>query len=327
MPKILITGGAGFIGSSLADELLKSPDNQLVILDNLLTGRKENLPNSEFNNCRFIKCNINAYNDLQPIMVSNNFDYVFHYAAVVGVQRTLDAPILVLEDIDGIKNILHLSKNTDVQRVFFASSSEVYGESISFPQDEISTPLNSRLPYAVVKNVGESFFRSYQQEFGLDFTIFRFFNTYGAKQNTDFVISKFMRMALNNEPITVYGDGMQSRTFCFIDDNVEACLNAFHQNTIVNDVVNVGNDIETSIFKLAQIIIELTNSKSEIVHLPALQEGDMRRRLPNISKMKEILNRPLLSLEEGLSKMLEDNLFMDRHVYNRFASPSKVSKL
>lgn len=323
MSKILITGGAGFIGSSLADALLQWGDNEIVILDNLLTGRKDNLPNPEVGNHRFIKCNINDYNDLQPIMVSNNFDFVFHYAAVVGVERTLESPIMVLEDIDGIKNILHLSKNTGVQRVFFASSSEVYGESISFPQDEISTPLNSRLPYAVVKNVGESFFRSYHQEFGLEYTMFRFFNTYGAKQNTDFVISKFLRMALNNEPITIYGDGMQSRTFCFIDDNVEACINAFHTNSFVNDVLNVGNDIETSILKLAQIIIELTNSKSEILHLPALKEGDMRRRLPNISRMKEILNRPLMSLEDGLAKMLEDDVFMERHVYAKFGSSIK----
>lgn len=319
MPKILITGGAGFIGSSIADALTQSNDNEIVILDNLLTGRKDNLPNKEDGNWRFIKCNINSYNDLQPIMVSNNFDYVFHYAAVVGVQRTLESPIMVLEDIDGIKNILHLSKNTGVKRVYFASSSEVYGESISFPQDEISTPLNSRLPYAVVKNVGESFFRSYQQEFGLDFTIFRFFNTFGAKQNTDFVISKFLRMALNNDPITIYGDGMQSRTFCYIDDNIDACLNAFHNGKFVNDVLNVGNDVETSVLKLAQIIIGLTNSKSEIVHVPALEEGDMRRRLPNIKRMKELLNRPLLTLEEGLSKMLENDVFMERHVYAKYA--------
>ena len=230
---------------------------------------------------------------------------------------------MVLEDIDGIKNILHLSKNTGVKRVYFASSSEVYGESISFPQDEISTPLNSRLPYAVVKNVGESFFRSYQQEFGLDFTIFRFFNTFGAKQNTDFVISKFLRMALNNDPITIYGDGMQSRTFCYIDDNIDACLNAFHNGKFVNDVLNVGNDIETSVLKLAQIIIELTKSKSEIVHVPALEEGDMRRRLPNITRMKELLNRPLLTLEEGLSKMLENDVFMERHVYANYAAVKK----
>jgi UDP-glucose 4-epimerase len=111
------------------------------------------------------------------------FDYVFHYAAVVGVKRTLENPVLVLEDLQGIRNVLTLCKNTGVKRVFYASSSEVYGEPVHLPQHEHNTPLNSRLPYAVVKNAGESFCRSYFQEYGLEYTIFRFFNTYGPKQS------------------------------------------------------------------------------------------------------------------------------------------------
>lgn len=320
MSKILITGGAGFIGSSLADALVQDPNNELVLLDNLLTGYKANIPDStKYPNCKFIKCDVNDFNDLQPVMLSHRFDYVFHYAAVVGVDRTLDSPISVLEDIEGIKNVLHLSKNTGVKRIFYASSSEVYGESIQFPQDEISTPLNSRLPYAVVKNVGESFVRSYHQEFGLEYTMFRFFNTYGQKQNTDFVISKFMRMALNNQPITVYGDGLQSRTFCYIGDNISACMNALNNNLFINDVFNVGNDVEVPVLRLAEIIIRLTNSKSKIVFLPPLKEGDMQRRLPNIDRMKKLLDRPLLTLEEGLSIMLNDNTYLDRHVIGQSA--------
>jgi len=325
MARILITGGAGFIGSSLADVLVQDPKNELVLLDNLLTGYKANIPDSnQYPNCKFIKCDINDFNDLQPVMLSNKFDYVFHYAAVVGVDRTLESPISVLEDIEGIKNVLHLSKNTGVKRIFYASSSEVYGESIKFPQDEISTPLNSRLPYAVVKNVGESFVRSYHQEFGLEYTIFRFFNTYGQKQNTDFVISKFMRMALNNQPITVYGDGLQSRTFCYIGDNIAACNNAVNNDLFINDVFNVGNDIEVPVLRLAEIIIRLTNSKSEIVFLPPLAEGDMQRRLPNIDRMKKLLDRPLLTLEEGLSIMFNDNTYLDRHVLSK--SPRRINK-
>jgi UDP-glucose 4-epimerase len=108
--------------------------------------------------------------------------------------------------------------------VFFSSSSEVYGEPVHLPQNEETTPLNSRLPYAIVKNVGESYFRSYFQEFGLKYTIFRFFNTYGPKQSPDFVMAKFIQAAQKNEDITLYGDGMQTRTFCYIDDNIDACL-------------------------------------------------------------------------------------------------------
>lgn len=259
---ILITGGAGFVPSSLADALLQKTDATIVLLDNLLTGRKENLPTGP--RCRFIKCDVNNYLEVAPVFSAFRFDYVFHYAAVVGVKRTLDNPVMVLNDIQGIKNILDLCKSTGVKRVFYSSSSEVYGEPVHLPQHEHTTPLNSRLPYAVVKNVGESFCRSYQQEFNLDFTLFRFFNTYGPKQSPDFVVSRFIDAALEGRDITIYGDGQQTRTFCYIDDNAEACINAMLQTLFVNDVVNVGNDKAITILELAETIIRLTGSKSKI---------------------------------------------------------------
>ena len=311
MRKILITGGAGFIGSSLADRLIQDPKNYVVLVDNYLTGSPQNFPDPTYKNWHFIKADINRYTDISAIMCAHRFDYVFHYAAMVGVQRTRQQPVQVLEDIQGIKNILDLCKNTGVQKIFYASSSEVYGESVRYPQDEVNTPLNSRLPYAVVKNVGEAFCTSYQKEFGLDYTIFRFFNTYGPKQSTDFVLSKFLRAALKNENITIYGDGSQSRTFCYINDNIDATVDAFYNNYYLNDVMNVGNDIETPILELAQQIIALSGSKSQIVHLPPLKEGDMRRRLPHLSRMKKLLNRPLVTLEEGIGKMLTCGRFND----------------
>jgi nucleoside-diphosphate-sugar epimerase len=300
---ILITGGAGFIPSSTADKLLKNPNVKVVLVDNFLTGNQDNIP--QHINAKFIKCDVNNYNEIAPIMCSYHFDYVFHYAAVVGVKRTLDNPKMVLDDIQGIRNVLDLAKSTGVKRVFFSSSSEVYGEPVHLPQNEETTPLNSRLPYAVVKNVGEAYFRSYQQEFGLDYTIFRFFNTYGPKQSTDFVMSKFIKAALENEDITLYGDGSQTRTFCFIDDNVDACLNALNDESTVNTVFNIGSDIIVSIKELAETIIKLTGSKSKIVYLPPLKDGDMTRRQPDITKMKQLLNRDLLPLELGIQKVLD----------------------
>lgn len=310
MRKILITGGAGFIGSSLADRLVQDTDNQLVLVDNLLTGNLHNLPAKMYPNWQFIKADTNHYADIAAIMCAHRFDYVFHYAAMVGVQRTLQQPVQVLEDIQGIKNILDLCKNTGVRKIFFASSSEVYGESVRYPQDEVNTPLNSRLPYAVVKNVGEAFCTSYQKEFGLDYTIFRFFNTYGPKQSTDFVMSKFLRAALKHENITIYGDGSQSRTFCYIDDNIDATVAAFYHNHYHNDVMNVGNDTETPILELAQKIIAAIDSRSQIVHLPPLKEGDMRRRLPHLDRMKSLLQRPLINLNDGIEQMLECGKFV-----------------
>jgi nucleoside-diphosphate-sugar epimerase len=304
MVKVLITGGAGFVPSSLADKLLSQNDFQVVLVDNFLTGKAENIP--QHPNCKFIKCDVNEYNDIAAIMTAYKFDYVFHYAAVVGVLRTLDNPVMVLKDIDGIKNILDLCKNTGVKRVFYSSSSEVYGEPVVLPQHEVTTPLNSRLPYAVVKNIGEAYCRSYHQEYGLDFTIFRFFNTYGPKQSQDFVMSKFLNAALANKDITLYGDGSQSRTFCYIDDNIDACLKTLFDESYKNEVYNIGSDVVITIKELAETIIELTGSKSKIVYLPPLRDGDMTRRQPDNSKMRELLNRDLLPYTEGIKRILKN---------------------
>ncbi len=239
---ILVTGGAGFVGSCLVDKLLEDKENFVVIVDNLSTGNIRRLPEKNDGNWKFIKCNCNEYRDISAVMSSYKFDYVFHYAAVVGVKRTLENPVSVLKDIQGIKYVLDLCKNTGVKRVFFSSSSEVYGEPFEHPQNEMTTPLNSRLPYAVVKNVGEAFLRSYKQEFDLDYTIFRFFNTYGPKQSSDFVMTRFIRAAMGNQKITIYGDGMQTRTFCYRQDNVDACVTTLYDNVYLNDTVNIGSD-------------------------------------------------------------------------------------
>ena len=308
--RILITGGAGFIGSSLAERLAEDPENYIVIVDNLLTGLESKLPESLHQNVKFIRADVNDFQEISSIFHAFSFDYVFHYAALVGVKRTLANPVKVLNDLNGIRNILNLSKNSRVKRVYYSSSSEVYGEPVEFPQNEHTTPLNSRLPYAIVKNVGEAYLRSFMQEFDVEFTIFRFFNTYGPKQSNDFVISKFLAAAMNNMDIPIYGDGSQTRTFCYIDDNIEACVNAFYQNKVVNDVANIGSDMEISILDLASKIIEITNSKSNIIFLPALKEGDMTRRCPDITKMKLLLNRRMTSLDEGIHKLIEVKNFV-----------------
>ena len=308
--KILVTGGAGFVASSLAQKLADNPSNYIVVADNLLTGNEKKLPVSPHGNFRFIKADVNDVLDISSIFYAFSFDYVFHYAAMVGVKRTLANPVMVLNDLNGIRNILNLSKNTGVKRVYFSSSSEVYGEPVEFPQNEHTTPLNSRLPYAIVKNVGEAYLRAYKQEFNLDFTIFRFFNTYGPKQSTDFVMTKFLKAALSNQDITIYGDGSQTRTFCYIDDNVDACVNAFYKNKVVNDVANIGSDSEITVLELAKRIISITNSNSKIVFLPALKEGDMTRRCPDITTMRDLLGRKMTTLEEGIQRLIAAKNFI-----------------
>jgi len=302
---ILVTGGAGNVGGSLCCKLVESPGNFIIIVDNLSTGSRDKLPPAEYKNWKFIKADVNDMHQISAIMLSHQIHVVFHYAAVVGVERTLANPVNVLNDISGIQNILEISKNTHVGRIFYSSSSEVYGEPVEIPQHEHTTPLNSRLPYAIVKNVGEAYCRSYFQEYGLNYTVMRFFNTYGSRQSDDFVVPRFIKAALRNEPLRLYGDGSQTRTFCHADDNVEAIIRMLDENLYINEVVNIGNDEEISILELAQKIIRITGSKSKIEHLPSLKEGDMTRRKPDITKMKNILNRPLVNIEEGIRRLAD----------------------
>ncbi|MDO9000574.1 MAG: NAD-dependent epimerase/dehydratase family protein [Bacteroidota bacterium] len=309
--KILVTGGAGNIGSALVDKLIQNPHNFVVIVDNLSTGNLSKLPSSKQTNWKFIKGDVNHLNDLSSIMLSYHFDYVFHLAAVVGVIRTQENPIDVLDDIEGIKNILNLSKNTSVKHVYFSSSSEVYGEPVELPQNEHLTPLNSRVPYAVVKNLGECFFRSYWQVYHLPYTIFRFFNTYGPNQSVDFVVARFLSAALKNEDITIYGDGLQTRTFTYVDDTINVCTKIFEDKLLINDVINIGNDALMTIKDLAELTIKIAKSNSKIIYLPPLKEGDMTRRQPDNTKMRQILNKKLISIDEGIKLMMNDERFIN----------------
>ncbi len=301
MSNILVTGGAGFIPSHLVDALLDD-NHQVTSVDNFITGKKDNL--SKKKNHTFIRADVNNLDEIEPIIRSGNYEYIFHYAALVGVHRTINNPIGVLNDLRGLENIFFLAKETEVKKIFFSSSSEVYGEPVELPQREYLTPLNSRLPYAVIKNVGECFCKSYRQEHNLDFTIFRFFNTYGLRQSKDFVVSKFLELAKENRDITVYGTGLQTRTFCYIDDHIEATTKAFRDNVYNNEIINIGNNEETTVLQLAETIIKILDSESKIIHLDPLEEGDMTRRQPDVERMKSLLNRDFTSLEEGLKKII-----------------------
>lgn len=308
MKKVLITGGAGNIGSSLVRGLLETDKHHVTVLDNLSTGSIQNLPENSLKNFNFVNGDVNRLKDVNKIFNDYNFDYVFHYAALVGVERTQKNPLKVLEDIEGIKNILNLSVENNVDRVFYSSSSEVYGEPVEVPQNEITTPLNSKLPYAIVKSVGESFMRTFHDHHGVDFTIMRFFNTYGPRQKNDFVISKFIELALRNEDLTIYGDGTQTRSFLHVADNIEFTIKILEEKKLINDVVNVGSDVEIKIIDLAKLIIKTLKSKSKIIFLPPLKEGDMTRRKPDISKMKTVFKKEIISLEDGIKDAASSNL-------------------
>jgi nucleoside-diphosphate-sugar epimerase len=295
---ILITGGAGNIGGSLSRNLVEHGHN-VFILDNLSTGNKNKLPLKKYKNWSFIKYDINNSN-FTKFFNNKKIDYIFHYAAVVGVEKTLKHPDLVLNDIKGIENILNFAVKKKVKRIFYASSSEIYGEPVTIPQNESTTPLNSRLPYAIVKNIGEAFFRTYKKIYNIDFTIFRFFNTYGPLQSDQFVITKFINQALHNKNLTINGNGKQTRTFLYIDDNIRLTKSIFQNKKFVNDVVNIGNNNEIKIIDLAKKIIKLLNSKSKIIFLKPLKEGDMTRRKPSIKKLNSVNKQKFITLSQGI---------------------------
>jgi len=300
---VLVTGGAGFIGSALCRKLIGF-GVKVICFDNLSTGNIDNIKDCRKRNFIFIKGDVNNFKDLKSVFDNHKIDYVFHYAALVGVKRTLIKPLEVLKDLEGIKNILELSRLTKVKKAVYASSSEVYGDPVEFPQREDSTPLNTRLPYALVKTAGEVYFKSYYEVFGLPTTSLRFFNVYGPRQDATpygFVVAIFIKQALSNKNLTVFGDGSQTRDFTFIEDNLNASLQALRCRESDGQSINIGTGKETTILSLAKKIIKISGKPLKPVFLSARKVGDMRGRRPDISKMKNILKyKPKYSLDKGL---------------------------
>jgi UDP-glucose 4-epimerase len=311
--RILITGGAGFIGSHLTDRLV-AEGHQITILDNLATGRKENL--SEHlggTSVTFIEGSILDLPLLDGLV--NETEYVFHLAAAVGVFNIVNHPLdSLMTNIRGTENVLE-SAHKYSKPVFVTSSSEVYGKNISDSLKEsddriLGAPVTLRWSYSEAKAIDESLAYAYWVEKKLETRIVRFFNTVGPRQLGAYgmVVPRFVQFALNNEPITIYGNGEQTRCFGHVLDAVDAVVRiAFADNTI-GKVINIGNDFEISINDLAKKVIEETNSKSDIVYVPyeeAYGDGfeDMERRVPNIDLIKSLVG---WEPKRDLSNMISD---------------------
>jgi len=307
MSTILVTGGAGFIGSHLCESLL-SLGHKVVCFDNLSTGSTYNISTlKQQKHFCFIKGDCNSLTDLRGVFKKDRFDYVFHYAAVVGVKRTLEHPLSVLQDYEGTKNVLMLCRKNDVKQIIYASSSEVYGNSPQIPEREDGI-LNPLQPYAVTKLMSEKLLDGYFKEHDMSTTALRFFNVYGPKQNSTpygFVIGIFIKQALAKQPLTVFGDGLQTRDFVYIQDNISATLKTIENNKIKGKVINIAGSNETKIIDLAKKIIKLTSTTST-VKLVSQKYYDIHRRCGSIEKMKELLNFvPQFSLEQGLQETIK----------------------
>jgi len=297
--RILVTGGAGFIGSHLCEQLIK--DGHLVTaIDDFSTGRASNLTDLEsIAEFSLIEGSILDSSLLNPLI--NDADYVFHLAAAVGVFNIVNNPLAsLLTNIRGTENVLEAA-NTTRTPVFLTSSSEVYGKNVSDSLKEsddriLGSPVTLRWSYSEAKAIDESLAYAYFVEKQLETRIVRFFNTVGPRQLGAYgmVVPRFIKSALADEPITIYGDGNQTRCFAHVYDVVDAIKAvAFAENTI-GKVINIGNDFEISINDLAKKIIAETMSKSNIVYIPyaeAYGDGfeDMERRVPNIELIQKLV--------------------------------------
>jgi len=311
--RILVTGGAGFIGSHLCERLV-SDGHTVTTIDDFSTGRVSNLSNlNSANSFTVIEGSILDTYILNPLI--NDADYIFHLAAAVGVFNIVNNPLAsLLTNIRGTENVLEAAHATSIP-VFLTSSSEVYGKNISDSLKEsddriLGSPVTLRWSYSEAKAIDESLAYAYFVEKQLETRIVRFFNTVGPRQLGAYgmVVPRFVNSALNNEPITIFGDGNQTRCFAHVYDVIDAVIAiAFADNTI-GKVINVGNDFEISINGLAKKIIEEIGSNSEMVHVPyeeAYGDGfeDMERRVPNINLINQLVSwKP----KRDLSTMIAD---------------------
>ena len=296
--RILVTGGAGFIGSHLCERLV-SEGHSVVVIDNLSTGRVSNLKGlHESESFSLVEGSI--LDSVRLNQLIRNSDYVFHLAAAVGVFNIVNHPIdSLMTNIRGTENVLEAAYASGIP-VFVTSSSEVYGKNISDSLKEsddriLGSPVTLRWSYSEEKAIDESLAYAYFIEKKSETRIVRFFNTVGPRQLGAYgmVVPRFVQAALANEPITIYGDGKQTRCFAHVYDVIDAVIAVAFADNTVGKVINIGNDVEISINGLAQKIIDETGSKSKIVYVPyeeAYGKGfeDMERRVPNIELINPV---------------------------------------
>lgn len=302
MPTSLITGGAGFLGSHLIDLLLEE-NHDIICVDNLITGNLKNLEHV-IDQINYIKHDVS-----KPLYLEEDIDFIFHFASPASPIDYQKLPIQTLKvGALGTHNMLGLAKEKNA-RFLLASTSEVYGDPLVNPQPEEYwgnvNPIGLRGVYDEAKRFAEAMTMAYHRYHNLDTRIVRIFNTYGPRMRIDDgrVVPNFITQGLKDDPITVYGNGKQTRSFCYVSDEINGIYKLMMSNYVYP--MNIGNPDEISILEFAKIILELTGSKSEIVFKP-LPEDDPKVRRPDISKAMKILNwKPKVELRDGLKNTIE----------------------
>lgn len=310
MQKILVTGGAGFIGSHLCKSLLDD-GHQVICFDNLITGTKENIEDLLISpNFDFVEADVCQH--LENIEELKSIDYIFHLASPaspIDYQNFSEETLLV--NSKGTLNILNLAKKIKA-KVLIASTSEIYGDPLEHPQKETywgnANSFGPRSCYDESKRFAEAASYVFHRKYDLDVRIIRIFNTYGPNMQKDDgrVVSNFINWAIKNESIKIDGDGSQTRSFCYVSDLVDGIKKVMFTNNTKSEIFNLGNPDEFTIKELAEIVIKLMNSKSEIVYSDKFRPDDPMQRCPDITKAKEILEWiPKVNLSEGLNKTIE----------------------
>jgi dTDP-glucose 4,6-dehydratase len=302
--RIVLAGGAGFIGSHLADRLI-SEGYEVVVVDNLVTGYEKNVEHLRSNpNFSFVWHDV-----IKPLDIPGRIDWVLNLASPASPIDYLKLPFETLQvGSYGTHNTLELAREKGASYLL-TSTSEVYGDPLVHPQPEEYwgnvNPIGPRSVYDEAKRYAEAATMACHREYGLDIRIVRIFNTYGPRNRVDDgrVVPTFINQALRDEPITVFGEGQQTRSFQYVDDLVEGIL--LLMNTRFNQPVNIGNPVEMTILEFAKLIIELTESKSEIVYRP-LPQDDPQTRQPDITRARDLLGwEPHVSVEDGLRRTID----------------------
>jgi UDP-glucose 4-epimerase len=316
--RVLITGGAGFIGSHLAESLIDS-GHEVVVLDDLSTGNLANVRKLEHYS-RFQVIVNSIFNQAVLTKLVNQCDVIVHLAAAVGVRLVVDQPVRTIEtNVRGTEAVLAAAAERR-RKILIASTSEVYGLSTQIPFREdsplaIGAPSSIRWGYACSKAMDEFLAMSYHQEFGLPVIITRFFNTVGPRQSSRYgmVLPTFIKQALADEPITIYGTGDQTRCFCDVSDVVTALKALLQHPDSVGEVFNIGTPDEISIRDLAELVKETCHSQSEIVTIPYVDAypagyADMPRRVPDLTKINHLIGyQPTISLQETIRRIIVDH--------------------
>jgi UDP-glucuronate decarboxylase len=302
--RVLVTGGAGFLGSHLCERLLSRGD-EVICVDNYFTGARDNilhlLDNPHFEVIRHDIC--------FPLYLE--VDEIFNLACPASpIHYQFDPVQTVKTSVHGAINVLGLAKRVKA-KIFQASTSEVYGDPSVHPQPEEYwgnvNPIGPRACYDEGKRCAETLFFDYHRQYGVNIRVVRIFNTYGPRMNPQDgrVVSNFIVQALQDKPITIYGDGSQTRSFCYVDDLIEGFLKLMDAPDSVTGPVNIGNPGEFTIRQLAEIVIEMTGSRSEIVQMPLPQDDPLQRR-PDITKARELLDwQPTIPLRQGLERTID----------------------